>query len=396
MSVMGATTTAADPAVPGPVVENPVVEGPVVEGPVVENLDAAVYVVPTDAPEADGTLAWDKTTLVLVTARAGGQRGIGWSYTAAAAAPVVTGILSPVVAGRSALDVAGASEAMTRALRNVGRPGIGAMALSAADIALWDLKARLLGCAVATLLGRAREKVPVYGSGGFTTYGETRTREQLTGWVEKDRIPRVKIKIGESWGSNEARDLARVALAREVIGPDTELYVDANGGYSTGQAVRMADQMDDFGVTWFEEPVSCQDLVGLAVIRQQVRPDVAAGEYSWTLADSARLLDAGAVDCLQLDVTRCGGITEFLRGAALAAAHNVQVSGHCAPNLHAPVAAAVPNLRHLEYFHDHQRIERMFFDGALDPQGGVLAPDPGRAGLGLELRSADAERYRAG
>ena len=369
---------------------------PAVEGPAVEGLDAAVYVVPTDAPEADGTLAWDKTTLVLVTARAGGQQGIGWSYTAAAAAPVVTGILSEVVTGRSALDVAGASEAMTRALRNVGRPGIGAMALSAADIALWDLKARLLGCSVATLLGRAREDVPVYGSGGFTTYDEARTREQLTGWVEKDRIPRVKIKIGESWGGDQPRDLARVALAREVIGPDTELYVDANGGYSTGQAVRMAGQLDDFGVTWFEEPVSSQDLAGLAVIREQVRPDVAAGEYSWTLADSARLLDAGAVDCLQLDVTRCGGITEFLRGAALSAAHNVQVSGHCAPNLHAPVAAAVPNLRHLEYFHDHQRIERMFFDGTLDPQGGFLTPDAGRPGLGLELRSADAERYREG
>jgi L-alanine-DL-glutamate epimerase-like enolase superfamily enzyme len=396
MSVMGEAATAADPAAQGPVVDGPVVDGPVVDGPVVEGLDAAVYVVPTDAPEADGTLAWDKTTLVLVTARAGGQQGIGWSYTAAAAAPVVTGVLSEVVAGRSALDVAGANEAMTRALRNVGRPGIGAMALSAADIALWDLKARLLGCAVATLLGRAREDVPVYGSGGFTTYDETRTREQLTGWVEKDGIPRVKIKIGESWGGNEPRDLARVALAREVIGPDTELYVDANGGYSTGQAVRMAGQMDDFGVTWFEEPVSSQDPAGLAVIRQQVRADVAAGEYSWTLADSARLLDAGAVDCLQLDVTRCGGITEFLRGAALAAAHSVQVSGHCAPNLHAHAAAAVPNLRHLEYFHDHQRIERMFFDGALDPEGGVLAPDPGRAGLGLELRSADAERYRKG
>ncbi len=373
-----------------------VVADPAVRGPVVEGLDAAVYVVPTDAPEADGTLAWDKTTLVLVTAGAGGQQGIGWSYTAAAAAPVVTGILSDVAAGRSALDVAGANEAMTRALRNVGRPGIGAMALSAADIALWDLKARLLGCSVTTLLGRAREKVPVYGSGGFTTYDEARTREQLTGWVEKDRIPRVKIKIGESWGSNEPRDLARVALAREVIGPDTELYVDANGGYSTGQAVRMAHQMDEFGVTWFEEPVSSQDPGGLALIRRQVRPDVTAGEYSWTLADSARLLAAEAVDCLQLDVTRCGGITEFLRGAALAAAHNVQVSGHCAPNLHAQVAAAVPNLRHLEYFHDHQRIERMLFDGTLDPDGGVLTPDPDRPGLGLELRSADAERYREG
>ena len=364
--------------------------------PAVEGLEAAVYMVPTDAPEADGTLAWDKTTLVLVTARAGGEQGIGWSYTAAAAAPVVTGILSDVVAGRSALDVAGANEAMARALRNVGRPGIGAMALSAADIALWDLKARLLGCAVAGLIGRARDDVPVYGSGGFTTYDDARTREQLSGWVEKDQIPRVKIKIGESWGTNEARDLARVALTREIIGPGPDLYVDANGGYSAGQAVRLAHQLDDFGVTWFEEPVSSQDVEGLAVIRRQVRPDVTAGEYSWSLADSRRLLTAGAVDCLQLDVTRCGGITEFLRGAALAAAHNVQVSGHCAPNLHAQVAVTVPNLRHLEYFHDHQRIERMFFDGALDPEGGALIPDPGRPGLGLELRTADAERYREG
>ena len=368
----------------------PPADGPVVQGPGVEGLDAAVYVVPTDAPEADGTLAWDKTTLVLVTARAGGQQGIGWSYTAAAAAPVVTGILSDVVAGRSALDVAGANEAMTRALRNVGRPGIGG-----------DGPVRRRHRAVgpegpaARLPGRRPDRPGPRRRAGLRQRrlhhlrrdADPRAAERMGG---QDRIPRVKIKIGESWGSNEARDLARVALAREVIGPDTELYVDANGGYSTGQAVRMAHQMDEFGVTWFEEPVSSQDLAGLATIRRQVRPDVTAGEYSWTLADSARLLAAGAVDCLQLDVTRCGGITEFLRGAALAAAHNVQVSGHCAPNLHAQVAAAVPNLRHLEYFHDHQRIERMLFDGTLDPEGGVLTPDPGRPGLGLELRSADA------
>jgi L-alanine-DL-glutamate epimerase-like enolase superfamily enzyme len=365
-----------------------------VTGPEVTALDAAVYVIPTDAPEADGTLAWDKTTMVVVTAKAGNERGLGWSYTAAAAATLVGELLADVVTGRDAFDVAGTAEAMARQVRNVGRPGVAAMAISAVDIALWDLKARLLGVALSSLLGRARDTVPVYGSGGFTSYSDDQTREQLSGWVEKQRIPRVKIKIGESWGSEERRDLARVRLAREVIGPDAELYVDANGGYTTGQAVRVAAALDDYGVTWFEEPVSSRDPAGLAAIRRQVRPDVAAGEYSWSLADSAALIAAGAVDCLQLDVTRCGGITEFGRGAALAAANQLQVSGHCAPNLHAHVAAAVPNLRHLEYFHDHQRIEQLLFDGTLDPDGGALRPDPGRPGHGMTLRAADAEPFR--
>jgi L-alanine-DL-glutamate epimerase-like enolase superfamily enzyme len=364
------------------------------DGPAVREITSAAYVIPTDAPEADGTLAWDKTTMVVASVRAGTARGIGWSYAAAAAEGVIADVLAGAVTGRSAMDVPGAAEAMARAVRNIGRPGIAATAISAVDIALWDLKARLLGVSLTRLLGQARDGVPVYGSGGFTSYDERQTREQLAGWVEKDRIPRVKIKIGESWGSREHRDLERVALAREVIGPDTELYVDANGGYPAGQAVRVGHRVAEYGVTWFEEPVSSRDLAGLAAVRRQVLPDVAAGEYSWSLADSARLIDAGAVDCLQLDVTRCGGITEFLRGSALAAAHNLQVSGHCAPNLHARVGAAVPNLRHVEYFHDHQRIEGMLFDGALDPSGGVMTPDPDQPGLGLALRDADAERYR--
>jgi L-alanine-DL-glutamate epimerase-like enolase superfamily enzyme len=366
------------------------------EVPAIRGIDAAVFVIPTDAPEADGTLAWDATTMVVVTADAAGEQGLGWSYASAAAQPVATGMLAGAVTGRSALDVPGAAESMSRAVRNIGRPGIAATAISAVDIALWDLKARLLGQSLASLLGQARAEVPVYGSGGFTSYDDRQTREQLCSWVEKDQIPRVKIKIGESWGSRERRDLERVTLAREVIGPDAELYVDANGGYGTGQAVRVGRRLADLDVSWFEEPVSSQDLAGLATVRRQVLPDVAAGEYSWSLADSARLVDADAVDCLQLDVTRCGGITGFLAGASLAAAHNLQVSGHCAPNAHAHVAAAVPNLRHVEYFHDHQRIERMLFDGALDPAGGVITPDPCRPGLGIAFREADAQPYRRG
>lgn len=362
---------------------------------VISGLDTAVYVIPTDAPEADGTLAWNETTLVLVTAYAGGVAGTGWTYGAGAAASVVSEVLAGVVQGRSASDIGGASEAMARAVRNIGRGGIAATAISAVDVALWDLKARLLGLPVADLLGRVRQQVPVYGSGGFTSYDDQQTRNQLAGWLA-DGISRVKIKIGESWGADERRDLGRVALARKVIGPDAELYVDANGAYTTGQAVRVGRQMAAEGVTWFEEPVSSQDLAGLALVRSQVTADVAAGEYSWSLADSARLIDAGAVDCLQLDVTRCGGITGFLGGAALAAAHNLRVSAHCAPSLHAHVGAAVVNLRHVEYFHDHQRIEQMLFDGAPRPDSGQLTPDPLSPGLGMRLRAADAEPFRKG
>ncbi|HKA97290.1 MAG TPA: enolase C-terminal domain-like protein [Streptosporangiaceae bacterium] len=283
---------------------------------------------------------------------------------------------------------------MARAVRNIGRAGVAATALSAVDTAMWDVKARLLGCPLAGLLGRWREAVPVYGSGGFTSYHERQLGRQLADWVGRDEIPRVKIKIGEDWGGNERRDLDRVAQARQVIGPDAELFVDANGAYRTGQAVRVAARLAEHGVTWFEEPVSSQDLAGLAAVRAQVRPDVAAGEYSWSLADSARLIAAGAVDCLQLDVTRCGGITGFLAASALAAGASLDVSAHCAPNLHAQVGVGVPNLRHIEYFHDHQRIERMFSDGVMDPGGGMLRPDPGRHWLGMELRAADAEPFR--
>ena len=360
----------------------------------IETLQASAYEIPTDAPEADGTLAWSTTTLVVAQVSGGGQRGVGYTYAAGACQPLIEGPLAEAVTGRNPMDVTGAWEAMIRAIRNLGRPGLVSCAISAVDTALWDLKGRLLGLPVCQLLGVVHPEVPIYGSGGFTTYDETAARSQLERWADEWRIPRVKIKIGESWGTNPARDLARIAFAREVIGPDVELYVDANGGYTCKQAIRIADQMAGSDVTWFEEPVSSHDLAGLREVRDQVDPDVTAGEYGYDLPYFARMIQAQAVDCLQADVTRCGGITDWLRVAAVVAARNVQISGHCAPNLHAHVAAAVPNLRHLEYFHDHVRIEGMLFDGALDPGGGVLRPDRSRPGLGLELKHADAENFR--
>lgn len=362
--------------------------------PAVDGVTTAVYTVPADQTEADATLAWSSTTLVLARVRCGDVFGLGYTYGAPATAQVVEDHLAGAVVGRCAWDTAAVNEAMNEAVRNIGRPGLVAGAVSAVDIALWDLKARLLGLPLARLLGAARAEVPVYGSGGFTTYGAARQDAQLRSWVEEQGISRVKIKIGEAWGTRQSRDLERVAEARRSVGADTELYTDANGAYSRKQAIRVARGLDGEGVTWFEEPVSSDDLEGLAQVRAAGMPDVAAGEYGYDLTYFRHMLAAGAVDCLQADVTRCGGVTVWMRAAALAEASGLQVSGHCAPHVHAHTGAAVPNLRHVEWFHDHVRIETSLFDGALQPSGGVLRPCvPGRLGHGLSLRE-EAEPFR--
>jgi L-alanine-DL-glutamate epimerase-like enolase superfamily enzyme len=366
-------------------------------GAVAERIDvslaevrASVFVVPTDAHESDGTLEWDETTLVLVEAVAGDETGIGWTYGAAAAATVVEDELASALDGTSALDVRGAQLAMRRALRNAGYPGIGATAVSAVDVALWDLKAKLLGVPIVTLLGAIHETVPVYGSGGFCSYTDEQLARQLAGWVDEG-IPRVKMKVGREPG----RDLDRVRVGRLAIGDDAELYVDANGAFSPERALRCAEAYDAWGVTWFEEPVSSNDLDGLRLLRSKAPAgmEIAAGEYAYSPDDFRALL--GAVDCLQADVTRCGGITGFLQAASLAEAFELDLSGHTAPTIHAHIMCAVPKARHVEWFHDHVRVERMFFDGFLEPQAGTLRPDRSRPGLGVELKRADAERYAA-
>ncbi len=360
----------------------------------VDRLDVSVYTVPTEEPESDGTFLWTATTVVVAQPRAGGVTGLGFTYGTPACASVIHDLLEPVVLTSDPFDVTGTWRAMVDAIRNVGRPGIASMAIAAVDIALWDLKAKLLDLPLVRLLGAVHDEVAVYGSGGFTSYTEAELADQLGGWVHGQGIPRVKMKVGTAWGSRPERDMDRAEVARDAIGPDAELFIDANGGYTQKQAVRLASRYSDLGVTWFEEPVSSDDMAGLHEIRGLVAPDVAAGEYGYDLAYFQRMCAAGAVDVVQADVSRCAGITEWLRVAAVAAGHGLQVSGHCAQSLHAHVACAVPNIRHLEYFHDHARVDRLLLDGVLDPDGGVLRPDLTRPGLGLELKVADAAPYR--
>jgi L-alanine-DL-glutamate epimerase-like enolase superfamily enzyme len=347
----------------------------------IDAVEVSALTIPTDRPESDGTATWDSTGVVLVEIRSGGTTGLGWTYAPHAAGKIVEDLLAPVIQGRGVEEKGALWVECGATLRNAGRPGIGFCALSAVDVALWDLHARLLDVPLLELLPACHDRVPVYGSGGFCTYTLEEIATQLGGWVDQG-IPRVKMKIG------------RVAAAREATGEQTELFVDANGAFSAKEAVRWAQRyQEEWGVVWFEEPVSSADFEGLRLVRGAASLDVAAGEYAYVPADFRNLI--GAVDCLQADVTRCGGISGILRAAGLAGAYNLDISGHCAPQLSAHALCGVEHLRHLEYFHDHVRVESMLFDGVLEPIDGALIPDAGRPGHGLTLKNLEVARWAA-
>ncbi len=356
----------------------------------IKKVGVAAYSIPTDAPEGDGTFKWNSTTLVLCEVHAADEIGIGYTYGNKATAVVADELGQKCLHGRSPLDIPALHSSMLQQVRNDGSRGIASMAISALDIALWDLKAKLLNCSVVELLGRASPSVAAYGSGGFTTYNHEQLTRQLSGWVAEG-IKSVKMKIG----AQPEADLDRVRAAREAVGAATELFVDANGAYSARQAIAFARQFNDYGVCWFEEPVSSDHLADLRRIRDRApgRMDIAAGEYGYDCFYFRRMLEAEAVDVLQLDATRCKGFTGFLVGSAIAESFGCPLSAHCAPSLHMHVGCAVSGFRNVEYFHDHARIEQMLFDGFISPVNGQLIPDPSRPGLGLVFKRQDAARF---
>jgi L-alanine-DL-glutamate epimerase-like enolase superfamily enzyme len=358
--------------------------------PAIDGITARVFRIPTDAPEADGTISWDHTTMVLVEATGGGKRGLGYSYGAPAVAGIVEDKLADTVHGMNVMDIPAAWLAMVGAVRNMGWRGVCANAIAAVDTALWDLKAKLVGLPLYKLLGAERVEVPIYGSGGFTSYTVERLQKQLAGWVEKEGCRWVKMKIG----SEPGEDYKRVQAAQRAIG-SASLFVDANGAYDRKQALSFAEKFA--GVAWFEEPVSSDDLAGLKLLRDRAPAtmEIAAGEYGYDHFYFRRMLETGSVDVVQADATRCCGVTGFLKAAAIAEAFSIPLSAHTAPALHLHVCCASPGLRHLEWFHDHVRIEHAVFDGAPVPRDGIIAPDPDRPGLGLEFKQADAERMAA-
>lgn len=351
-----------------------------------------VFTIPTDAPEADGTYSWNKTTLVLVHLQSGNEWALGYTYADDATAKVIDNLLRDEVIGKDAFSHGAIVQRLWRAVRNLGGTGICAMAIAAIDNALWDLRARLLRVPLVQLIGKVRSGIPVYGSGGFTSYSDQQLQAQLGTWAAQG-FSMVKMKVG----SDPAKDPHRVQLARAAIGGNVKLFVDANGAYTVKQALALAKIFRESGVEWFEEPVSSDNLAGLAQIRQEAPAgmDIAAGEYGYTAWYFEQMLSAGAVDVLQADATRCAGISGFLDAGSLCWARNIPLSSHCGPSMHLHVCSAVPRVIHMEFFHDHARIERMLFDGFCEPAQGVMSPDLSRPGLGLELRAADAKKFAA-
>ncbi len=356
----------------------------------IDKSQVRVYTFPTDAAEADGTFAWDSTTMVLVTLEAGGKTGLGYTYADAATGKVAESLLKKMIDGKDVFQHNALLQAMDHQVRNSGEVGMTSMAISAIDNALWDLKARLLDCSLVDVLGAVRAGIPVYGSGGFTSYDDGQLQRQLGGWAA-DGMTMVKMKVG----THPEDDPRRVEVARKAVGDKVELFVDANGAYTVTQAIRLAHTFAEQDVRWFEEPVSSDNLVGLSQIRARapLAMDIAAGEYGYSAWYFRRMIDSQAVTVLQADATRCGGISGFLHAASLCWAANLPLSAHCGPSMHVHVCCSAPRAIHLEFFHDHARIERMFFDGFCEPVDGIMSPDRSRPGIGLALKEKDAAKY---
>jgi L-alanine-DL-glutamate epimerase-like enolase superfamily enzyme len=357
----------------------------------VQNLEVSAYTIPTETPEADGTLEWNSTTLVLVEIFAGGKKGTGYTYANSAAANVIHDTLRELVINQNALNVPAITNTLIQRTRNNGNCGIVMMAISALDNALWDLKAKLFNIPLYVLLGSVKDKLLLYGSGGFTSYTDLQLQKQFEQWADKG-IKYMKMKIG----THPGKDVERVKAAREAIGKNIELFVDANGAYTVKQALQKAEEFSPYNVTWFEEPVTSDNLNGLNFISEHapVQINIVAGEYGYNLPYFKQMLSAKAVDVLQADATRCGGITGFLKAGILCEAFQLPFSSHCAPAQHLHAALALPSFYIAEYFFDHARIEGMLFENASVLKNGYLQPGASLPGTGIEFKHKDAKKYK--
>ena len=321
-----------------------------------------------------------------------GFEGLGIGQASPGVRQVIEADLKGLLIGQDPFNIEKLWNDMFWRVRGYGRKGVAFCALSAVDIGLWDLKAKALGLPLYKLLGPFTDSVPIYGSGGWTNLTQEELVAEMAGYVEQG-IKRVKMKVGKDFGKSEREDLQRLAAVRKTLGDDVAIYVDANNGYYSKQAIYMAKEFEQFQVGWFEEPVLADDIGGLAEIKHATSIPIATGEHEYTKHGFRELIAGGGVDIVQPDVGRVGGVTEWMKVAHMAHAFNLPVAPHAVQLVHLHLACATPNLKVVEYMNTSLEGDRVWYTEFPQPSGGMWSPFPDKPGLGLELDPYAVERW---
>tara|TARA_Y100000590_G_scaffold33454_2_gene36656 strand:+ start:2043 stop:3146 length:1104 start_codon:yes stop_codon:yes gene_type:complete len=321
-----------------------------------------------------------------------GIEGLGIGEAPPGARAVVENGLRDILIGSDPFDIERLWSEMFWRINTYGRTGIALRALSAVDIGLWDLKAKALSQPLYKLLGGYTESILVYGSSGWTSFTEEELLSSLTKFVELGFVG-VKMKVGKDFGNSEREDIDRVAAVRNSIGNDVALYVDANGAYRAKQAIYLAKEYENYQIGWFEEPVIADDIYGLAQVKNSIPIPVATGENEFTRHGFKELMSRDAVDIVQPDVGRVGGVTEWMKIAQLADSFNLQVASHCLQFVHIHLACSTPNFKILESLDMDNTTGDIWYTEVPQVQMGKLSPFPDRPGLGLELDPYAMEKW---
>ena len=355
-------------------------------------VECACYRVPLPTTLSDSTHG-DITHFQLVTVRlrdAAGAEGLGYTYTVGAGGTAIRELvrrdLAPLLAGADPERIEQLWERLWWHLHYVGRGGLAIHALSAVDIALWDLRARRLGRALWRLLGGHDPDVRAYAGGIDLQFPLDRLERQTADHLVAG-FRAIKMKVGRP---RLAEDLERVTALRRLLGPDVPLMVDANMRWRVDEAIRASRALADHGVYWLEEPTIPDDLAGHVRIAREGALPIAAGENLHTLHEFGHYMGAGAVEFPEPDCSNCGGVTVWLKVAHLAEAHNLPVTSHGVHDLHVHLLAAVPNASYLEV---HGFGLERFVAHPLEVRDG-LARAPERPGHGVSLDWAGLESLR--
>jgi L-alanine-DL-glutamate epimerase-like enolase superfamily enzyme len=316
----------------------------------IATLKADHYRIPLPVVLSDSTHG-QITHFELITVRiaAGdGAEGLGYTYTVGAGGPAIRSLierdLGPVVIGEDPERIEALWHRMWWRLHYVGRGGAAMHAISAVDIALWDLRARRLSTPLWRLLGGHNPRVRAYAGGIDLEFPLGQLKRQTEENLKKG-FRAIKMKVGRP---NLHEDIARVQAIRELLGAGVPLMVDANMRWSADEAIRASRALAEHDVFWLEEPTSPDDLPGhVRILREGALP-IAAGENLHTLQEFKRFIDAGAVSFPEPDVSNCGGVTVWMKVAHVAEAHNLPVTSHGVHDLHVHLLAAVPNASYLE------------------------------------------------